>query len=166
MGGWWMLGSGRGLLETWRPSRSRGHIRRTLSRVEIENYLNRILQTTGEAALNRLRDECKALAPRLGLEDELATLTNSIGALLMTRETQLISPVAKARTRGVGYDPDRLKLFEDLRATSASRSYESRPASSDAIYLPFFEAYFSNFIEGTEFLVEEAFDIVYQGVIP
>src|SRR5260370_7279326 len=48
----------------------------------------------------------------------------------------------------------------------ASRSYESRPASSDAIYLPFFEAYFSNFIEGTEFLVEEAFDIVYQGVIP
>jgi Fic/DOC family len=166
MAGLWMSSSARALLENLRPSRSRGHIRRTLSRVEIENYLNRILQTTGESALNRLRDECRSLAPRLGLEDEFESLTNIIGALLMTRETQLVSPVAKARAQGVGYDPDRLELFEELRATLASRSYESRPASSDAIYLPFFEAYFSNFIEGTEFLVEEAFDIVYQGVIP
>src|SRR3546814_11909524 len=32
--------------------------------------------------------------------------------------------------------------------------------------LAFFEAYFSNFIEGTEFSVEEAEDIVFRGVIP
>jgi hypothetical protein len=32
--------------------------------------------------------------------------------------------------------------------------------------LAFFEAYFSNYIEGTEFLVEEAVDIVFKGVIP
>lgn len=32
--------------------------------------------------------------------------------------------------------------------------------------LAFFEAYFSNFIEGTEFSVEEAAEIVFDGVIP
>src|SRR5690606_27259314 len=32
--------------------------------------------------------------------------------------------------------------------------------------LAFFEAYFSNFIEGTEFEVEEAADIIFRGVIP
>lgn len=32
--------------------------------------------------------------------------------------------------------------------------------------LAFFEAYFSNFIEGTEFTVEEAAEIVFEGVIP
>ena len=29
-----------------------------------------------------------------------------------------------------------------------------------------FESYFSNFIEGTEFEVGEAYDIIYEGVIP
>ena len=32
--------------------------------------------------------------------------------------------------------------------------------------LAFFEAYFSNFIEGTEFAVGEAADIVFRGIIP
>jgi Fic family protein len=41
-----------------------------------------------------------------------------------------------------------------------ARSAEGRAA------LAFFEAYFSNFIEGTEFEVGEAADIVFKGVIP
>jgi len=32
--------------------------------------------------------------------------------------------------------------------------------------LTFFEAYFSNYIEGTEFAIEEAVDIIFNGVIP
>ena len=32
--------------------------------------------------------------------------------------------------------------------------------------LAFFEAYFSNFIEGTEFAVDEAADIAFRGVVP
>lgn len=32
--------------------------------------------------------------------------------------------------------------------------------------LPFYEAYFSNYIEGTEFTLEEASDIVFGGVVP
>ena len=37
---------------------------------------------------------------------------------------------------------------------------------TDGPALPFFEAYFSNFIEGTEFAVDEAAEIVFQGRIP
>ena len=40
----------------------------------------------------------------------------------------------------------------------------ARPTDGPA--LPFFEAYFSNFIEGTEFAVDEAADIVFKGYIP
>lgn len=38
--------------------------------------------------------------------------------------------------------------------------------STDGPALPFFEAYFSNFIEGTQFAVDEAADIVFKGRIP
>ena len=40
------------------------------------------------------------------------------------------------------------------------------PAGRAAINQAFFEAYFSNFIEGTEFAVDEASAIVFDGVIP
>ena len=48
-------------------------------------------------------------------------------------------------------------------------SPQTRPLADDADryrYLPFFEAYFSNFIEGTEFEVDEAARIVFDGDIP
>jgi len=38
--------------------------------------------------------------------------------------------------------------------------------STEGAALPFFEAYFSNFIEGTQFAVDEAADIVFKGHIP
>ncbi len=37
---------------------------------------------------------------------------------------------------------------------------------TDGLALPFFEAYFSNFIEGTQFAVDEAAEIVFNGHIP
>jgi hypothetical protein len=36
----------------------------------------------------------------------------------------------------------------------------------DGLALPFFEAYFSNFIEGTEFAVDEAAAIIFENRIP
>ena len=45
------------------------------------------------------------------------------------------------------------------------RCTRKRDATAQAT-LAFFEAYFSNFIEGTEFEVSEAADIVFKGVIP
>ena len=65
------------------------------------------------------------------------------------------------------YDLKRLDLFQKLYESLVNTSTPSKwMISSSWTSLPFFEAYFSNFIEGTEFLVEEASDIIFKGKIP
>jgi Fic family protein len=71
--------------------------------------------------------------------------------------------------QGRPFDPDRLELFrllfEDLQNTSpVIRPLED--LSYNETTLAFFEAYFSNFIEGTEFQVGDAADIIFNGAIP
>jgi len=110
------------------------------------------------------------LGPALGLDKEAAALDALIGALLGTREARLSAPSAIARGRGRPYDPDRLELFQALHAAlrdhpPLSRIAPDRGPESHAA-LAFFEAYFSNFIEGTEFAVDEAADIVFRGAVP
>ena len=93
-----------------------------------------------------------------------------IGALLGTREAELSAPPAVARRLGRPFDPDRMILFQTLHAALRDHPPFSRMApirgSQSNATLAFFEAYFSNFIEGTEFAVDEAADIVFRGVIP
>ena len=77
------------------------------------------------------------------------------------------SPVAIARAAGAPYDPERLDLFQRLFSGLAGCAPVTRLARvTDGPALPFFEAYFSNFNEGTEFAVDEAADIVFKGYIP
>jgi hypothetical protein len=87
-----------------------------------------------------------------------------------TREDHLVTPQGKARRAGTPFDPDRLQLFEllhkELRNWPPITRAEKSKSSAAAATLAFFEAYFSNFIEGTEFEVGEAANIVFEGVIP
>jgi fido (protein-threonine AMPylation protein) len=89
--------------------------------------------------------------------------------LLGTREDRhLRSPAARATRTGRGWDEARLVLFDELLAALSVHvpaDRPERPAYTGATFA-FFEAYFSNFIEGTEFLVSEARDIVFAGAIP
>ncbi len=157
----------RTLLDNFASSRSRGLASRTLSRKEIEKHLDRLLRQSGEDELNRLRDEARRLAPTINRKQEFAALNRMIGALLNTQADNLKTPVARARRKGVPYDPARIDLFEMLRAELHRTSPQTRRAApSDGTTLPFFEAYFSNFIEGSEFAVEEAADIVFENRIP
>ena len=75
-----------------------------------------------------------------------------------------------ARRQGCPFDPDRLALFRTLHAALRDHPPLSRIApdrtTEGSATLAFFDAYFSNFIEGTEFDVEEAADIVFRGYIP
>ena len=158
-------------LENMRPSRARGgRVPRTLRRVEIEERLDRLIRTSGQAAVNALRDEARGIAAELDLENEAEQLDSLIGTLLGTRRSRLDSPVAAARGRGSPYDPDRMELFDRLRRALRNRppSYRPTPARTESgrTTLAFYEAYFSNFVEGTEFLVEEAIRIVFEGEIP
>ncbi len=72
----------------------------------------------------------------------------------------------QAAQRGEGYDRERVALFHDFAAQLADKAPVERPDTLPGYTatVPFFEAYFSNFIEGTEFTVEEAERIVFDHV--
>ena len=168
--GLFLSSTARAYLENMRPSRSRGGLLgRTLTRRQIEERLDTLIRRGGEEAANRLRDEVRDLAPALGLAEEASQLDALIGALQGTREVALSAPAALARHTGRPFDPDRIALFQTLHKALRDHPPLARLArersSEGGATLAFFEAYFSNFIEGTEFAVDEAADIVFRGVI-
>jgi len=171
MGNLYLASPGRAVLENLVPSRARGGVSRSVSRRAVEAHLEQVLARSGAAKLNEIRDQARDAAPRLGLEDQFKQLDGIIGALLGTRLAESITdPSARARVAGLPYDPRRLEAFEALRAELASRAPVVRlfgePGNDAPDNVAFFEAYFSNFIEGTEFEVDEAYDIVFNNVIP
>ncbi len=167
----WISSEPRALLENMRPSRARkGTVSRTLSREEMEEKLDKLIRLKGEDYVNQIRDKAREIANELDLKKEFQELDDLIGTLQGTRTIELKSDIAKARKGDEPYDPDRaelfLKLFEDLKATAPGSRPAKNLSQQERINLSFFEAYFSNFIEGTEFEVEEAADIVFRNAIP
>lgn len=160
----------RALLETLRPSREKSRAARGLPRARIEALLERELQTGGEARLNQLRDAARRLAPSLGGDVEFARLDSIIGTLLGSRTARLRAPAALARVAGEPYDTRRLERFQRLHSALTTWSVVDRPdvlpTDTEFAIISFFDAYFSNFIEGTRFDVEEAHDIVFAGKMP
>ncbi|MGH2400555.1 MAG: Fic family protein, partial [bacterium] len=100
-----------------------------------------------------------------------ARLDALVGALLRSRPADVLrSSGAQARAGGIPFDPERIERFELL---ARSLPTVTPPLRSDPItagpafeHLAFFDAYFSNYIEGTEFDVDEAHAIVFEGIIP
>jgi len=167
--GLYFSGPARKYLDNLRPSRPRnGDVARTLSRAEIETELGHMVALRGKAALNDLRDDARQVAAALGAEAEMQALDDLIGALLGTREVTLATAHARASGRGEGFDPRRTELFEELQAyLLESGPLAARPEQPDEGHaLPFIEAYFSNYIEGTEFKLGEAEDIVFKEIVP
>ncbi len=167
-GGLHLSSYARRFLDNMRPSRARGGSRRTLTGVETEERLREILARQGEPELNRLRDEAAAVADALDARAQLEALDARIGALLGTADAPLSTEAARAVARGEGWDDRRLPLFDALMGALHASVPTHRPERSGhtGSTFSFFEAYFSNFIEGTEFTVEEAEDIVFNGAIP
>jgi hypothetical protein len=170
-GGLHMSSVPRALLENAALSRGRrGRAPRTLTRPELEEWLESLIDQRGEEGFRTLREQVRALAPQLSLEDELAVLDPLMGAVLGTRKVRASSARLRARQKGFPYDPNRVERFEALFDALERMAPIVRPVLDPDVpryrFLPFFEAYFSNFIEGTEFAVEEAREIVFEGVIP
>ncbi|MBI1197922.1 MAG: cell filamentation protein Fic [Phenylobacterium sp.] len=171
IGDLFLSSTARAYLDNMAVSRRRGgEVSRTLSREEVETRLDDLIRRNGDEAANRLRDEARRIAPAIGREAEFAALDKLIGALLGTREEPLQTDRAQARHAGAPYDPGRLDLFDRLRRELRDTAPVTRLArerdTEGRTTLAFFEAYFSNFIEGTEFEVSEAADIVFDNVIP
>ncbi len=145
---------------------------RQLPRNEVEARLERVLALRGPAGLNSLRDDAREVAERLSMESELKELDSLVGALMGTRPAKrLRTEVALARASGRPYDAERLSLFEaaagQLRGYPFADLEEPARAGAARDLFAFVESYFSNYIEGTTFTVEEAEGIVFHGrVVP
>ncbi len=121
----------RAWLENMRKTRARcAEVARTLSKSELEERLDGLLRQSGEAALNKLRDDACGVSKQLGMTEEFHELDELIGAFLGTRDTKLETPVGQARKRGLPYDPESLKLFELLFEALRARSPVTRTAAS------------------------------------
>lgn len=155
----------RAYLENLQSSRGSGEQSKALSRKELEEKMELFLRVKGEDALNQVRDKAKELAPKLGMEKEERTLNQLITDMLGTGlSTNLVSQAAKARVLGEPFDGDRIGLFESLYQNLVEREYpdykDKNESPKSYQNFAFFEGYFSNYIEGTEFTVEEAKQII------
>lgn len=168
--GLWAASTARAALENLAPSRSRGGPPRTLGQKAVEKELEKLYLRSGDEALNALRDEARALAPLLGLDNEYEKLDGIIGTILGTRKAALESSQARARAEGKPFDPDcvaRLTaLAKHLASVALPNLTDPAKANDCRIPLCFIEAYFSNYIEGTRFAVDEARRIVFDEEIP
>lgn len=151
----------RAFLENLQPSKGAGPEAKTLPFPVIEEKLETLIRANGEEAINRLRDQARDLAESLGMEKEYRRLDALIGALLSTRDTGVLTtPQGMARSRGLPYDPARVLLFQDLFRELEAMHFPLRedpnPSRKAFRNFAFFESYFSNYIEGTEFELDEA----------
>lgn len=159
----------RALLENLEPDKTQGGVRKCIGAEAVEERLDAEFATGGEAALNKLRDDAREVASATMHAAEFARLDRMIGALLATRPADVLkSKVALARAAGEPFDSARIDLFGALMEGLARTSFPDIPdqnASDQAFAtFAFFESYFSNYIEGTEFELEEARRIVETGV--
>jgi Fic/DOC family protein len=151
-------------------SRSRGRKGRSAGQEAVEQTLIRILHASGEDELNRIRDAARDLAKPLGLEKVFKKLDAIIGALLATHaDGNLKTRDGKLVAKGTPVDRERLERFEILASALRTQALPRRAAIATEeparSHFAFLESYFSNYVEGTEFAIEEARDIALLGRI-
>jgi hypothetical protein len=155
----------RAWLENLQRTRGSGEEAKTLSREQLEEKIEAFLRVKGEDAVNQVRDRARAIVPLLAMGKEFTELNQLITDLLGTGLSKnLVSPIARARVLGEPVDPDRVQLFESVYEELVKRDYPDYPDQNKSIQsyqnFAFFESYFSNYIEGTEFTVDEAKQII------
>jgi hypothetical protein len=138
---------------------------RRIGRDGVERYLVNVLNASGERALNEIRDQAAALAKPLSATSELETLRAIVGALLGTHSrAELHTPDGKLVAQGTPADKERLNRFEllaqHLRAAVLPQITDPISPGPSRQNFAFVESYFSNYVEGTKFDIEQARGIV------
>ena len=159
----------RWMLENMQSSRKKGGESKTFPIEYIEDKLETIIIREGEKGINKFRDKAGEIAAQLDFKDEFCKLNAIISALLNTHNANVLSSdAAKARAAGMPFDAKRIELFEILYAKLKDYYFSERTdknTSENSFRLfSFFEAYFSNYIEGTKFVIEDAKKIVDTGI--
>ena len=160
----------RALLENLTESRARsGRERKTLDREAVEGWLDRLCRIHGPEELRHLLAAMEEIAPQIELPAAATRARTIIAALLEGDQGDtLVSSLGRARARREPYDPDRVSLFMRLATRLATETFAplpERPLAERRLHA-FWEAYFSNYIEGTVFTVQEAREIVFDHKMP
>lgn len=142
-----------------------------LSTSELEKKLEKLLHLKGRDELNSIRNQARIIAKKLDWKKEFTLLDQMIGALLGTQPaTNFKSAEALARANGRPFDTETLQrlnlLFAQLKQEPLPALPDTFKNSEHKHNKAFFEAYFSNYIEGTIFEIEEAEEIVFDKKIP
>jgi hypothetical protein len=152
----------RALLENLQVSK--GQVPKSLGREFVEQELYNRLLRGGEREINRIRDRAKEIAEQLNMEKEFAILNKIIGALLSTQSAkELSTEVGKAIAKGEPFDSERLKMMESLAIDLGKENFAKYAALTNEnpwFNFSFFEAYFSNYIEGTILTIDEALTVI------
>lgn len=158
----------RWMLENMQQSRKQDGYSKSLPVEVIERKLVNILLSGGDGQLNQYREQLRETATRLDMMHEFEKINVLISALLSTNSIEtLTTPSAKAMAVGMPYDEERLSLFEHLFQSLQEQHFIHRPvvtlSEDEYRNVSFFESYFSNYIEGTEFSVVDAREIIETG---
>jgi len=163
--GVFMSGPARTLVENvnaiGRPARHRAGLR------AVEDRIDSYARSGGAGRVRSILEQLDAIAEHLDQGAVVAVRARLVAALGTVEGITPRSPLFAARIAGVPYDVHRTRLIENLVHTLLDRPPTPRPATPPAArweWLPFFESYFSNFIEGTEFSVTDARSIAIDGV--
>jgi Fic family protein len=160
----------RAVLDNVAPSRVRnGRPPRTLSRAELHDQVVAITQSRSDRERESLKNALRAQAHDRRLTDHADLIDKIFQNVAAERSTvDSGSPAMRSANKGQGYDDRRVRQFskvaDELRARAPRLSPQTQAVRRKV--LPFFEAYFSNYIEGIEFSLEEAIDIALNGNIP
>ena len=135
----------------------------------VEDRIDEMARTGGAGRIRNVLSELDVIAAHFdnrSVELVRRRLTAVLGSV--SGDTPISSRL-QARLAEQPYDEHRIQLLSSLVSTLDHTAPEPVPLlgpSSRWHWLAFFEAYFSNFIEGTEFGVEEARSIAVDGFIP
>ncbi len=155
----------RAVLENLQIARAHGNDEaKTLSAAELEQWLDRYLRIFGLGWLDKLRQQAEGLSAGFGWDREQQELNQLVAAIKGEISSyRLTTKFMRSRAQGKPYDPERMTLFSTLHACLAAEPFVNlpKPQPKEFDNRAFWEAYFSNFIEGTKFTVEEARVIVY-----
>ena len=161
----------RALLDNLKPSRARQGPGRTAGRAEVERAVESLWATLREDGMAALVARAGRIAPALDATGEYDALRGIVDVVAGRSDAPLqATDVAARRRRTDPYDPDCMARL-GLLATALGRvRLPDRPdphvGADRAACASFVEAYFTNYIEGTRFLVAKARRIVFEAEEP
>lgn len=139
---------------------------KSLGKDWVESELCKLLERYGEVELNKIREVARTNATVLNLKREYKILNNMIGALLSTKPIDILkTSKAISIVRKAPFDENRIQSLHQLVSYLQKCDFKPQPYQYNQAgwrNLSFYESYFSNYIEGIEFEIDEAEQIIFE----